>query len=198
MTGWIPTQWFICWGLATLSAVVFLPFGWAVKGHFVRKAGLPGGMKLLTAVSLASYGWMFLNLGQRDAPPRVGEMIATFLLMLTSASLFWWAIAATREKRLHLAHSGYGSDYVQFVGPYRWIRHPFYTSYIVFWVGTGLLGGYRQWLPVIIIIVWYICLARSEEKQFAASPLSADYEAYRRRTGMVLPRLGAFRRSSQC
>ena len=75
-------------------------------------------------------------------------------------------------------------------GPYRYVRHPFYTSYLIFWTGLAL-GTWSLWaVPVLIVmLVLYAVAARSEEGKFSRTEMSADYAAYRARTGMFWPKL---------
>jgi protein-S-isoprenylcysteine O-methyltransferase Ste14 len=70
------------------------------------------------------------------------------------------------------------------------MRHPFYVSYVLGWIG-GALGGGRSWawLPVAGMGSLYVAAARREERQFRRGRLGQEYREYQRRTGMFLPRL---------
>jgi protein-S-isoprenylcysteine O-methyltransferase Ste14 len=73
-------------------------------------------------------------------------------------------------------------------GPYRLVRHPIYTSYLLAWAAapvacaSPLLG-----LTVLWMLVLHRRAARQEERAFASSPFAAEYAAYRRQTGMFFP-----------
>jgi protein-S-isoprenylcysteine O-methyltransferase Ste14 len=75
-------------------------------------------------------------------------------------------------------------------GPYRWVRHPFYVSFLLLLAGTAMvtrdviaLGSFGLGLA---ILTW---TARGEEQRLSTSAFGADYVAYRARTGRFLPRL---------
>jgi protein-S-isoprenylcysteine O-methyltransferase Ste14 len=70
-------------------------------------------------------------------------------------------------------------------GPYRYIRHPIYLSFIL--IGTGLVLVAHTFLMLPVLgMVWYSDY-RGEEAELARS-FGAEYDAYRRRTGAFLPR----------
>ena len=75
-------------------------------------------------------------------------------------------------------------------GPYRWLRHPSYTGWLVAVAGLGLCLG--NWLSLVIlltatirVIVWRIGL---EESALRAA-LGAEYAAYALKTWRLFPYL---------
>lgn len=74
-------------------------------------------------------------------------------------------------------------------GIYRYIRHPQYTGFLLI-----TLGMIFDWATLPMLIMWpvmavlYYRLARREEKEMLAE-FGAQYDGYRQRTGMFLPRL---------
>ena len=73
-------------------------------------------------------------------------------------------------------------------GPYRWVRHPRYAAAAlangIFFLFTGI------WLSLLGILGWAAVYAQSKaEEQFLVALAPEAYGAYRRRTGMFLPRL---------
>ena len=75
-------------------------------------------------------------------------------------------------------------------GPYRFVRHPFYVSYIVFWAGWSLaIWSVIVLFPFAILIVIYVFAARMEERLFAGTQMADQYAAYRQRTGFFWPKL---------
>jgi protein-S-isoprenylcysteine O-methyltransferase Ste14 len=80
-------------------------------------------------------------------------------------------------------------------GPYRLIRHPIYTAYLLVWLAGPVIAA-QPWL--LLTTLWMASLhyyaARQEEQQFARSDLAGDYAVYRRGTGMFVPSpLGCWR-----
>ncbi len=75
-------------------------------------------------------------------------------------------------------------------GPYRWVRHPFYVSFILLLIGGALIARDSLTLAALplglLVLDW---TARKEEKKLLASNLGDEYSAYRARTGRFMPRL---------
>lgn len=171
-----------------LSIAAFGSFSWALGGHFRTSGRPPTGMILLSAASLLSFATYIVLLCSRH--PATTLLATQSLLVAISLAVFWWAISATRASRFSVAHSLVVPNFLFQGGPYRYVRHPFYLSYIIFWVATAVAAGSWQWSWVTILSVWYVSVARQEESAFASSPHSFAYADYRARTGMILPRLG--------
>ena len=73
-------------------------------------------------------------------------------------------------------------------GPYRYIRHPIYLSYVLAFL--AVLVALPHWITALTFLfnlALFVCSARSDERGIAGSALAADYAAYRKRTGMFLP-----------
>jgi protein-S-isoprenylcysteine O-methyltransferase Ste14 len=110
------------------------------------------------------------------------------LLYLCSLGLFWWAIRTNSSARLSAAFSPDVPVHLVDSGPYRFIRHPFYCSYVVAW-SAGTIATARWWLlpTVAIMAIIYWKAANSEEEKFSRSPLAAEYQKYRERTAWLVP-----------
>jgi len=150
-------------------------------------------MRLLSLVSLLAYmsylGLLFWQGCDAAAWTTLG--LVCFAL---SIALFWWTVITTKRDRLRVAYTDADPSTIHVGGPYAHVRHPFYLSYIIFWVGTALVAGSWQGVPALILILWYIHIAQDEERRFRSSLLSTGYATYRARIGMLLPRLGSSRR----
>lgn len=74
-------------------------------------------------------------------------------------------------------------------GPYRWIRHPLYTTGTVLLVSLGLIAA--NWFvlsfAVIALLSVRFVVVPMEERQLIAH-FGAAYERYRRGTGAMTPR----------
>jgi protein-S-isoprenylcysteine O-methyltransferase Ste14 len=106
-----------------------------------------------------------------------------------SAALFWWAVGVTRGK---LAACGQKcvSPVVLEKGPYRVLRHPFYTAYNLTWLaGFAATGWWPIAITAFVMAVLYERSAREEERGFLNSALAAEYRKYRLRAGKYLPRI---------
>ncbi len=165
----------------------FAAFSWAVKGHFQSVGHIPEGMRLTSLLSLAGCAWFLWRLFTGPAGPAwpVGTalFIAAFLL-------FVWTIRATNTDRPTLAFADDTPHFLLQHGPYRYVRHPFYASYLLFWVGTALASrGWLPWLVPVVMLTLYVRAATGEERKFARSDLAHAYETYRQSVGMFVPRL---------
>jgi len=149
---------------------------------------MPKGMRLLSAVSLLSY-LLFLGLLLWRGCEATAATILGLAGFVVSIILFWWTVSTTRSRRLRLAYTDVDPDTINTEGPYAFVRHPFYLSYIIFWISTAVIAGPGQWAAALILTLWYVVVARGEERRFRSSGLSPAYERYRQRTGMLLPRL---------
>jgi protein-S-isoprenylcysteine O-methyltransferase Ste14 len=74
-------------------------------------------------------------------------------------------------------------------GPYRWVRHPLYTTGMLSYLSFALLA--EIWLIFLIAVPAFIVLAvrTSKEEARLVERFGEDYRGYMRRTGRFLPRL---------
>lgn len=175
--------------IVTAAAVAALAqYSWSMRGHF-SSDGMPKGAKLLSLVVLACALLLFAIIWLLPQPAWV--QILGIVLQLSSFLLFWAAIRASRQARLRLAFDpGNPRSFVS-EGPYRYVRHPFYVSYVIFWGGWSL-AGWSVWaiFPFLVMTAVYIGAARDEERKFGLTDMGPDYAAYRARTGFFFPRFG--------
>ncbi|MBE7549886.1 MAG: isoprenylcysteine carboxylmethyltransferase family protein [Anaerolineales bacterium] len=74
-------------------------------------------------------------------------------------------------------------------GPYQWVRHPMYTTFVLLWVGYFLIS--TNWfigLTGILGFVWAIVVRTPKEEQMMIERFGDEYIAYMKRTGPYLPR----------
>jgi protein-S-isoprenylcysteine O-methyltransferase Ste14 len=173
--------------LTASGLAVFVLFAWAVRGHFVS-AGLPTGMKLISALSLLGVAGYLLEIGNRGVPD--WRRAAAFGLQALAGGLFLWACAATRRERPALAFSRSEPGRVFKTGPYRYVRHPFYSSYIIFWAACAIATPSMLVIATTIVLVAIYSLAALQEQHaILSSDLRPEYEAYQRTTGLIWPKL---------
>lgn len=156
---------FILFGLRLTALAVFVAgFAWIVNPHWMAWSSLPIPVWLR---------W------------------AGVLVMVCGGCLWVWAVhnlgknltdtVITRE-----VHTLVTS------GPYRWIRHPFYTACVVGVIGTSF--AMANWFLLLAGgIVWFAFLVprtRIEERNLARR-FGDDYQDYMNRTGRFIP---SFRR----
>jgi protein-S-isoprenylcysteine O-methyltransferase Ste14 len=172
--------------LFILGFVCFAAFSWGVKGHFRRTGRIPAGTILISLLTVSGFGWFTFNL----AATQVGAgWPAACLLFAGALALFAWTIKATRRTPPTLAFDTDEPSFLLRHGPYQYVRHPFYLSYLMFWTGTAVaFTGLLPWLAPAVMLAVYRIAAGREEQKFAGSKLGAAYDAYRRQAGMFFPR----------
>ncbi len=178
------------WGAWILS--------WTVAALWADRPVARPGVALQAFHSAATVLGFCLMLGVRTHPHRgpgrlwdVGDPVGWALLGLAAAglALCWWA-------RLHLGRLWSGSvsrkagHRIVDTGPYALVRHPIYTGLIVAAFATGALRGAVPPLSAgVVLTVGFFIKARQEERFLGRELGEADYEAYRRRVPMLVPRI---------
>jgi protein-S-isoprenylcysteine O-methyltransferase Ste14 len=128
-------------------------------------------------------------LGLHKPLPR-WNLIASIALLLASIVLYEWARRTIKDRRFHLAWTGDVPDAICAEGPYRYLRHPLYTGYILAF--AALLIAFPSHLSLAIFVgnvALFTHAGISDERSLARSELSTDYARYKSSTGMFLPRL---------
>jgi protein-S-isoprenylcysteine O-methyltransferase Ste14 len=105
-----------------------------------------------------------------------------------AAALYGWSLAAHGRGRPGFAFSEVTPRLLVRAGPYRFVRHPIYTAYLLAWLAGPVLSG-QPWLLVTTLwmAAWYYRAARQEEREFAGGDLAEEYKAYRDQAGMFFP-----------
>lgn len=118
----------------------------------------------------------------------VNGVIAACLLVATIA-LYEWARATIWGRRFGLGWGDHIPDQLCDRGPYRYVRHPLYLSYLLASVATFI--ALPHWLTGAMVAahaaIWVIA-ARDDERRIASSPLAKPYAEYRQRAGMFVPK----------
>ena len=168
-------------------------FAWGVRGHFVGDK-TPGAMQVIVALSLVGIAVFLFDLWETSVPD--WRRATGFCLHLSAIVLFGWAVLATRRNRPALAFAGDRPDHVFRSGPYAYIRHPFYTSYLLFWLGCAVATS------SLILVRSYSCLWRSFTRSrrsarsaiSRAPPSATNTKRFGRATGFFWPKLRLARR----
>jgi protein-S-isoprenylcysteine O-methyltransferase Ste14 len=175
--------------LFAAGLICFGAFVWGVKGHFRSSGKLPPGMRLVSLVSFAGFMWFTLRL---VVGYPLGHWKAALVLFAVSLLLFFWAIFASRRTPPTVAFETDQPVFLLRHGPYQYVRHPFYLSYLIFWMATAIaFAGLLPWVAPLGMLAIYQNAASREEGKFAKSDLAAAYAQYRRQAGMFLPRASA-------
>ena len=173
----------------TLIAILCIgSFLWGVRVHFRQDGAMPWGMRIITLASIGGY-LVMLGLLLVNHASALSKSLGT-ALMLLSLGIFWWAVRTTRGRSLTLAYSIDSPVSLVHSGPYRFVRHPFYLSYLCFWV-AGVVATATSAFGVMffLMLALYLRAALMEEAKFLGSPLENSYRQFQAETGMFFPRL---------
>lgn len=173
-----------------LRSLVFLLFTIASYRHFIIPKPEPLGMRLIRFSSLAA--WVtnvfsaFLSLGSDHS---TSLTLTSFIFALISFSIFRCALLSTRSSRLQIAYSEGAASELVTTGPFAYIRHPFYASYILFWWSWAVtLQTYGSLIFAFVLTLQYLVGMRVEERSLM-SVFGSDYMKYRSRTSALIPRI---------
>ena len=190
-----------------LFIAIWVPFA-AMRIHYHRGAGAkPKGMNtpeegrlfglmrvfLAFPLMLCLLVWMVFPSQFRFAAFALpaGWRWAGAVLFATGALLVFWTnrnLGPNFSSTLILRD---GHELIE-SGPYRWIRHPMYTAFVIMSIGMLLLSA--NWLigggPLLFLPVLMLVRTPREERMLIAH-FGDDYRAYMARTGRYLPRLRA-------
>ncbi|WP_245494697.1 isoprenylcysteine carboxylmethyltransferase family protein [Mesorhizobium sp. M4B.F.Ca.ET.017.02.2.1] len=169
-------------GIATVGQYL-----WSMRAHF-QSSAMSSGAKIISVVVAATALFFLAIIWILPQPPLA--KIVGLAIQLVSSALFWWAISRSRKARLRFVFDADNPHGLVTDGPFSYIRHPFYTSYIIFWAGWGI-ATWSIWavVPVAGIFVLYLIAALDEEKKFSRTDLAGAYEAHRKQAGLFWPRL---------
>jgi protein-S-isoprenylcysteine O-methyltransferase Ste14 len=109
-------------------------------------------------------------------------------LHLSSTFLFGWCIGTSGKRNLGLALNDNSSGRLITDGPYAFVRHPFYTSYIIFWAGSAVIApSIFTIIPAAALLLIYFYTARREDKALAKL-FEDEYPSWYRNTGAFFPK----------
>jgi len=172
-----------------MALVCLGSFGWAMRCFFKRPDGASRMIRLTSLVGTICAVSQLAVIGLGGvSTPWVWLGWGCYVISLTA---FYWAVAVNRQRPLSWAYSTDTPLHLQVTGPYRYVRHPFYLSYLLTFFG-GALATSNPWLLLTVLAMGLGAMraARMEEAKFEDSPLATDYQEYRGRVGMFFPRIG--------
>ena len=173
--------------LLLLGTACFGCFVWGTVRHFIWEGE---GSRGAWVISLVSWIAFLAFIAELCRAPPVRWWPAACLMFVFAGAVWAWTITCTRRHPPTLAFTEDRPKMLFHEGPYRWIRHPFYTSYMTFWLGTFVAdGSLVSFGTAAMLGAFYISAARHEEKKFARSELAKPYRNYATQTGMFLPKL---------
>jgi len=182
----VPVWQYAC---AMLLLACLCSFVWGMRRFFIRPAGSTPGMKVTKFCGLF-FSVLHFALIVSESEMELPQALLATVLYVVSLTLFWWAIYTNRSNPLSAVFSPDLPRHFVSHGPYAWVRHPFYTSYLLTWL-AGVDATGHLWLlsTVLVMVTIYWRAALLEEKKFFETALASLYAAYKSRTGFFYPSL---------
>jgi protein-S-isoprenylcysteine O-methyltransferase Ste14 len=177
----------IHWLLAGASAATVAFFGAGLTLYFER-GPRPAWVVALHYTSLilavVQVAGMFFLPTRADA--WVGAAIGMYMVALT---VFLSAIEAAQRTRLQRSFVDHPlPDRLITEGPFRWVRHPFCTGYLLASLaGPVAIEDPLMWAIATPLALTSVLAAFREERVWLSSTRADEYREYRRRTGMFVP-----------
>lgn len=120
--------------------------------------------------------------------PEAQYIAVSSAIIIACLGLFFYCSSLIRQNKLSIVFSEDSPQFHISKGPYSYIRHPFYSSYIFTYVALALV--IQNWIfsaLCLSMFCTYFLAARYEEKKFLSSNLKDSYANYMRTTGMFFP-----------
>ena len=170
--------------LIVSSTVPFILFASAGIWHFggTNKSGT----KLVSIVSLLGFISIIYTIYSTNdiyAWSALGVAMQSI-----SVFMFGWCIGTSGKRNLSLAFSDNCSPRLITEGPYSIVRHPFYTCYIIYWIGGYLVASsiLPALLPAMLIVIYFFESRREDE---VLSKLFKDeFAQWHKNTGAFFPK----------
>lgn len=119
-----------------------------------------------------------------DPPPAI--WLAGLFLIVVGILIHAWSRWVRKEMASSWAMS---QEHVLITnGPYRWVRHPSYTSYAISFMGLFLLIPSVVTTVMLFGIPAYYSIAKREEEMLL-DQFGDEYREYMKRTGRMTPRI---------
>lgn len=121
--------------------------------------------------------WLYLALG--------GQAAAVLMLLHSLRQTDTLAFLGLRQ--LLASPEAHGQEKLIVSGLYRWVRHPLYSASLLFIWLTPVMT--LNWLALFIGATIYFVVGAMYEERKLVNAYGKEYEAYRRRTPMLIPGL---------
>jgi protein-S-isoprenylcysteine O-methyltransferase Ste14 len=175
--------------LVLLIASPFLYFITAGAKTFTVPELRDGGATL-GQTSFISGAFGVLGVGLFHRPELFHELCGSGLA-LCSVLLYEWTRHTVLGKTFYTGLGGEVPETICEQGPYKYVRHPFYMSYMTAFL--GMLTAFPTLVTgtlCVLNIGLFVYIAFDDERVLARSRLAADYRGYKTRAGMFMPRVG--------
>lgn len=174
--------------IASLGLTCYAWFAIGIRYVFVTKGKPTSGINAIKlGATLSAIVEIYCIL--HDGIYSISSGLSGSVLYIFCLFLFGYLIRLTRRQKLSLAFCKDSPEFMYQTGPYRYVRHPFYTCYILSYI-AGLVATLNPILLAVVAFMFiiYTMAARMEEQKFAHSELAQDYADYKARTWRFFPK----------
>ncbi len=110
------------------------------------------------------------------------------LINFTSLLLFAWTYRTTSQFKFDNIFTHRAPQQIINTGPYRFIRHPYYTSYMINYLSILFISqSILLIIPIALIIVLYYFATQNEEELILNSEHKNLYGEYKEKTKRFVP-----------
>lgn len=154
------------------------------------RAAVAGPLYLSMLVYLVRPRWMAWSAFEAPGWLRwVGAVLA-----LVAAPAAWWVLRHLGRNVSETVLTKADHALVT-TGPYRWVRHPLYTTGFMLFLGVGLMAG--NWF-ILLLTALAVTMIRfavvPPEEEALVERFGEEYREYMRWTGRLLPSFSGLRR----
>jgi protein-S-isoprenylcysteine O-methyltransferase Ste14 len=183
---------FLLWLHLAVAIWVVIPFVFFLcAGAKIFTVAARDHGAVLGQVSFVSGMMCVLSIGFYQSPVWY-QALCGAVLALCSLVLYEWTRRTIMDRHFFTGLGGEVPAAVCDAGPYQFVRHPFYLSYIIAFL--GMLVAFPSLLTgavCVLNVALFMYMAFDDERVLLRSELAGSYQTYQTRAGMFLPRFGA-------
>lgn len=144
-------------------------------------------IRFLSPILVCLNVWIVVFRSEFDT---VSSNLFAIAIFSISGLIFFATIRETKSSGINVAFTSDMGRGIILTGPYRFVRHPFYLSYILFWwawpvLGLGNVLLYVSALTMTAIYWW----AAVKEEGYCLNEVPASYAEYKKNTGRFFPKI---------
>lgn len=164
---------------------------WAIPFPLVRsrqKGALSLDRRARWGVALEFIGYTLLWQGSFWTGTLSSWQVSLAIVLFLAASLLSWTASRVLGRHLRVDAALESNHQLICAGPYRWMRHPIYTSMLCVLLATGILiASLYLFVPALLAFLIGTYIRVRVEDGLLASRFGDEFLAYRRRVGALIP-----------
>jgi protein-S-isoprenylcysteine O-methyltransferase Ste14 len=177
------------WVFFTIYLIGILSALWSVLKVFKADATTDRKQYLILRLVSVAYWVLSLYFTVTHESSQIQYSLGIFM-STSGVIIFWWAQRSILKKGLALIYSKTAPVAIATQGPYNYVRHPFYTSYILIYASALIsTSTWIQGALFLALISLYVFAARTEERMLLSGIHAATYQEYYNQRGRFFPRL---------